>query len=145
MTNVDHRTKQTPLPLLVGLIVAVVVAAALVSSRLFVGGDGPPTRLLFLVPTGSGDCAIETADELELTEDEIVVTLEADRSFFDEPVDDELALVVLGPDDIDVEAAADVIMGPVVTRLVFTGAEIGPDSVKPFVEAALFGINRLRC
>jgi AcrR family transcriptional regulator len=48
------------------------------------------------------------------------------------------------PPDIDVEAAADVIMGPVVTRLVFTGAELGPALVGPFVDAALFGINRLR-
>ncbi len=48
------------------------------------------------------------------------------------------------PPDIDIEAAADVIMGPVVNRLFFTGADLGPERVKPFVEAALFGINRLR-
>jgi len=46
--------------------------------------------------------------------------------------------------DLDLEAAADVIMGPIVTRLFFTGAELGARHVRPFVEAALFGINRLR-
>jgi AcrR family transcriptional regulator len=49
------------------------------------------------------------------------------------------------PPDIDIEAAADVIMGPIVTRLLFTGAELDVTSVEPFVDAALFGINRLRC
>jgi len=48
------------------------------------------------------------------------------------------------PPDIDLEAAADVIMGPIVTRLFFTGADLDPANVKPFVDAALFGINRLR-
>lgn len=48
------------------------------------------------------------------------------------------------PPDLDLEAAADVIVGPIVTRMVFTGAPIGPAEVRPFVEAALFGINRLR-
>jgi len=48
------------------------------------------------------------------------------------------------PPDIDLEAAADVIMGPIVTRLFFTGADLDADNVKPFVDAVLFGINRLR-
>ncbi|MBW2386159.1 MAG: TetR/AcrR family transcriptional regulator [Deltaproteobacteria bacterium] len=48
------------------------------------------------------------------------------------------------PPDIDLEASVDVIMGPLVTRMLFTGAEIEPDNVRRFVEAALFGINRLR-
>ena len=48
------------------------------------------------------------------------------------------------PPDIDLEAAADVIMGPIVTRLFFTGAELGEQHVAPLVDAALFGINRLR-
>jgi AcrR family transcriptional regulator len=48
------------------------------------------------------------------------------------------------PPDIDLEAAADVIMGPIVTRLFFTGARLDADNVEPFVDAALFGINRLR-
>lgn len=48
------------------------------------------------------------------------------------------------PPDIDIEAAADVIMGPIVNRLFFTGADLDPARVGPFVEAALFGINRLR-
>jgi AcrR family transcriptional regulator len=48
------------------------------------------------------------------------------------------------PPDIDLEAAADVIMGPVVTRLFFTGGELGAEQIAPFVDAALFGINRLR-
>jgi AcrR family transcriptional regulator len=49
------------------------------------------------------------------------------------------------PPDLDLEAAADVIMGPIVTRLFFTGTELEAGSVRPFVDAALFGINRLRC
>jgi AcrR family transcriptional regulator len=48
------------------------------------------------------------------------------------------------PPDIDLEAAADVIMGPIVTRLFFTGADLDANNVKPFVDAVLFGINRLR-
>jgi AcrR family transcriptional regulator len=48
------------------------------------------------------------------------------------------------PPDIDLEAAADVLMGPIVTRLFFTGGDLDPVHVKPFVDAALFGINRLR-
>ncbi len=48
------------------------------------------------------------------------------------------------PPDMNLEAAADLIMGPIVTRLFFTGAELTTDDVRPFVEAALFGINRLR-
>ncbi len=48
------------------------------------------------------------------------------------------------PPDMDLEAAADLIMGPIVTRLFFTGADLRAEDVRPFVEAALFGINRLR-
>jgi AcrR family transcriptional regulator len=48
------------------------------------------------------------------------------------------------PPDIDLEAAADVIMGPIVTRLFFTGAALDPEHMQPFVDAALFGVNRLR-
>jgi len=46
--------------------------------------------------------------------------------------------------DLDLEAAVDMIMGPIVTRMFFTGAEIDPEHVRHFVEAALFGIHRLR-
>lgn len=49
------------------------------------------------------------------------------------------------PPDLDIEAAADVIMGPIVTRLVFTRTELTPAQVEPFIDAALFGISRLRC
>jgi len=48
------------------------------------------------------------------------------------------------PPDIDLEAAADVIVGPIVTRMVFTRSPVGPKEVRPFIEAALYGINRLR-
>jgi AcrR family transcriptional regulator len=48
------------------------------------------------------------------------------------------------PPDLDLEAAVDMIMGPIVTRIFFTGVEIEPENVRPFVEASLFGINRLR-
>jgi hypothetical protein len=48
------------------------------------------------------------------------------------------------PPDLDLEAAADVIMGPIVTRLCFTGAELASRHVRAFVDAALFGISRLR-
>jgi len=48
------------------------------------------------------------------------------------------------PPDIDLEASGDVIMGPIVTRMFFGGGEIDPENVRPLVEAALFGINRLR-
>jgi AcrR family transcriptional regulator len=48
------------------------------------------------------------------------------------------------PPGLDPEEAADVIMGPIVTRLFFTGAELGPRHVRPFVEAALFGLQRPR-
>ena len=48
------------------------------------------------------------------------------------------------PRDIDLDAASDVIMGAINTRFFFTNNVLDPDNVRPFVEAALFGINRLR-
>lgn len=48
------------------------------------------------------------------------------------------------PPDLDLEAAADVVVGPLMTRLCFTNDPVKPRDVRPFVEAALFGIHRLR-
>ena len=48
------------------------------------------------------------------------------------------------PPDIDLEAATDLIMGPIITRAFFTHTEIDPTKIRPLVEAALYGINRLR-
>lgn len=48
------------------------------------------------------------------------------------------------PPDIDLEASADVIMGPINTRFLFTGGDLDPSIIRPFVEASLFGIHRLR-
>lgn len=48
------------------------------------------------------------------------------------------------PPDIDLEAAADMVMGPLVNRAFFTHDEINPDEMRPQVEAVLYGITRLR-
>ena len=48
------------------------------------------------------------------------------------------------PDDLDVGAAADVIVGPIMTRIYFTGEAVRKKDIRPFVEAALSGIGRLR-
>lgn len=48
------------------------------------------------------------------------------------------------PPDLDIEAAADLLVGPIVNRLFFTGAMPDPASARRYVDAALFGINRLR-
>jgi AcrR family transcriptional regulator len=48
------------------------------------------------------------------------------------------------PPDIDLDASADVIMGPINTRFLFTGGDLDPSIIRPFVEASLFGIHRLR-
>ncbi|MBM5811074.1 MAG: TetR/AcrR family transcriptional regulator [Gammaproteobacteria bacterium] len=48
------------------------------------------------------------------------------------------------PPDLDIEAAADLLVGPIVNRLFFTGAMPDPASARRYVDAALYGINRLR-
>lgn len=63
------------------------------------------------------------------------------------PMDDILARAVSRnelPRDIDLVAAADMILGPIVTRYFFSGNKLTSNDIIPFVEAALFGINRLR-
>ena len=42
--------------------------------------------------------------------------------------------------DLDLELAADLVVGPITTRLFF-GSNIGPAMVKPMVEMALWGIR----
>lgn len=44
--------------------------------------------------------------------------------------------------DLDVDLAADLIVGPIAVRLFFTGARIHPRMVRPMVELALDGIRR---
>ena len=48
------------------------------------------------------------------------------------------------PADLDVAAAADLIVGPMMTRIYFTGEAVRARDIRPFVEAALLGIPRLR-
>lgn len=48
------------------------------------------------------------------------------------------------PADLDVGAAADLIVGPIMTRIYFTGEAVRAKDIRPFVEAALFGVRRLR-
>lgn len=48
------------------------------------------------------------------------------------------------PADLDLEAAADLIIGPIMTRIGFTGQAVRPRDIRPFVEAALEGVHRLR-
>ena len=48
------------------------------------------------------------------------------------------------PADLNVEAAADLIVGPIMTRIYFTGEAVRTKDIRPFVEAALFGMRRLR-
>ncbi|WP_186453773.1 TetR/AcrR family transcriptional regulator [Denitratisoma sp. DHT3] len=48
------------------------------------------------------------------------------------------------PPDLNLDAAADVVMGPIVNRIFFTGNNLDENHIRPFIEAALFGINRLR-
>ncbi len=48
------------------------------------------------------------------------------------------------PPDLDVAAAADLIVGPIMTRIYFTGEAVRARDIRPFVEAALFGVRRLR-
>ncbi len=48
------------------------------------------------------------------------------------------------PADLNVEAAADLIVGPIMTRIYFTGEAVRAKDIRPFVEAALFGVRRLR-
>jgi AcrR family transcriptional regulator len=45
-------------------------------------------------------------------------------------------------DDLDVELAIDLIMGPVVTRLFFTGGVVTTDEVAPMVALALSGLRQ---
>lgn len=48
------------------------------------------------------------------------------------------------PADLDIGAAADLIVGPIMTRIYFTGEAVRARDIRPFVEAALFGVRRLR-
>lgn len=48
------------------------------------------------------------------------------------------------PRDLDIEAAADLIVGPIMTRVCFSGVAVRPRDIRPFVEAALYGIHGLR-
>ena len=47
-------------------------------------------------------------------------------------------------DDLDLELAGDMIVGPIAVRLFFRGTRIQPDMVEPMVRMALFGIARER-
>jgi AcrR family transcriptional regulator len=47
-------------------------------------------------------------------------------------------------DAIDLDLAADLIVGPIAVRLFFTGRKIHPKMVEPMVEMALEGIRRAR-
>jgi AcrR family transcriptional regulator len=47
------------------------------------------------------------------------------------------------PDDLDLELAADLLVGPITTRLFF-GARISPAMVRPMVEMALWGLTGAR-
>lgn len=45
-------------------------------------------------------------------------------------------------DDLDVELAADLVVGPIAVRLFFTGRGLHPDIVDPIVELALAGLRK---
>ena len=45
--------------------------------------------------------------------------------------------------ELDLELAADLVVGPIAVRLFFTGASVQPKMVKPMVEMALQGIRNL--
>jgi AcrR family transcriptional regulator len=46
------------------------------------------------------------------------------------------------PEDIDLDLAADLIVGPIAVRLFFTGRKIHPRMVEPMVRMALEGVRR---
>ena len=46
------------------------------------------------------------------------------------------------PADLDLDAAADLIVGPIAVRLFFTGRTIGPKMVGPMVDLALKGLRQ---
>jgi AcrR family transcriptional regulator len=48
------------------------------------------------------------------------------------------------PVDLDLDLAADLVVGPIAVRLFFTGRRIQPKLVDPMVEMALDGIRRFR-
>ena len=48
------------------------------------------------------------------------------------------------PADLDLDLAADLIVGPITVRTFFTRAKLGPRSVRPIVEMALEGIRRAK-
>lgn len=48
------------------------------------------------------------------------------------------------PQDLDLEAAADLIVGPIMTRVCFSGQPVRRRDIRPFVEAALYGVHRMR-
>jgi len=48
------------------------------------------------------------------------------------------------PQDLDLEAAADLIVGPIMTRVCFSGQAVRRRDIRPFVEAALYGVHRMR-
>ncbi len=103
MTTAQSESTGRLAPVFIGLVIAIVLVALFVSSRLLFPGDGPPERLVFLVPPESVTCASELTSELEETHDELLVVLAADPALL--TGEDELALVVVGPDDTETEAA----------------------------------------
>lgn len=48
------------------------------------------------------------------------------------------------PGDLDLEAAADLIVGPIMTRVCFGGRPVHSRDIRGLVEAALYGVRRLR-
>jgi AcrR family transcriptional regulator len=46
------------------------------------------------------------------------------------------------PPDLDLDLAADLVVGPIAVRLFFSGAKLKPEIVDPIVELALRGIGR---
>ena len=48
------------------------------------------------------------------------------------------------PGDLDLEAAADLIVGPIMTRVCFSGRPVHARDIRRLVEAALYGVHRLR-
>ena len=47
-------------------------------------------------------------------------------------------------EDLDLDLAADLIVGPIATRFFFTGARVNPRIVGPIVQLALHGVLRER-
>lgn len=47
------------------------------------------------------------------------------------------------PDDIDIGFAADIVIGPIINRLFFTGISVSQEDRKKFIRGALYGIHAL--